>query len=70
MAEPTEAVVLERAKALAKQDGYEWDQLEFTSPQPRGTKIKGQAVPSDDRRQAYLARARSELRQKKGSGNP
>ena len=59
MAEPDETAVLERAKALAKEDGFTWE-LDFgVSGVPR---IRGQHFLSMDRQQEYLERARIELR--------
>ena len=61
MAEPDEAAVLERAKALATKDGFTWE-LDFGVPGAPGTPLRGQHFISEDRRQEYLERARAELR--------
>jgi len=61
MAQPDKAAVLERAKALAKEDGFEWE-LDFGAPGvPRAT-LRGRHFLSRDRQQEYLERARVELR--------
>ena len=59
MAEPDEAAVLERAKALAKEDGFTWELNFGVAGVPR---IRGQHFLSKDRQQEYLERARVELR--------
>jgi hypothetical protein len=59
MAQPDEAAVVERAKALAKEDGFAWE-LDFGVP---GTPLRGQHFLSRDRQQEYLERARAEPHQ-------
>jgi hypothetical protein len=59
MAEPDDAAVLERAKALAKEDGFTWELNFGVAGVPR---IRGQHFLSRDRQQEYLERARIELR--------
>jgi hypothetical protein len=61
MAEPDEAAVLERAKALAKEDGFTWE-LDFEVPGALRTPLRSQHFLSRDRQQEYLERARIELR--------
>lgn len=65
MAEPNEAAVLDRAKALAKKEGFAWEPdfgpAEFRAP------IRGQHFLSADRQREYLERARAELRQETSS---
>ena len=65
MAEPDEAAVLRRAKALAKRDRFTW---EFTvgSPGALRAPLRGQHFLSEERRQEYLERARAELRKEAG----
>jgi hypothetical protein len=63
MAEPDTAAVLKRAKELCEQDGYVWER-EFTSR--RGTRLKGQIFPSQERRRLYIARAQTDLLKKAG----
>ena len=58
MAQPDEAAVVERAKALAKEDGFAWE-LDFGVP---GTPLRGQHFLSKERQQEYLGRARVALR--------
>jgi hypothetical protein len=61
MSEPSEADVLERAKALWERDGYT-DQVDFRSG-ISGEKIGRQpAFLTPARRQEYIAQARAELR--------
>jgi len=55
-----DAVVLERAKELCKQDGYEWE-LEFKPVLRRGTKIIPKPILKEAERTGYLARARDQL---------
>ena len=52
------AAVLERAKALANEDGFAWE-LDFGTP---GTRVRGQHFLSKERQQEYLERGRLELR--------
>ena len=66
MAEPDETAVLERAKALAKEDGFTWE-LDFGAPGIPRTKLRGQHFLSKDRQQEYLERARVELRKEAGN---
>ena len=61
MAEHDNAAVLERAKALANEDGFTWE-LDFGAPGGLGTKLRGQHFLSKDRQHEYLERARLELR--------
>jgi len=56
MPKPNEAAVLERAKKLCKEDGFEWD-LEFKMPLPKYSKV----VLEQEARQKYRAHARQEL---------
>ena len=65
MAEPNEAAVLKRAKAVAEQDGFTWE-FNFGDPGARRTPLKGQHFLSEERRQEYLERARVELRKEVG----
>jgi hypothetical protein len=55
-----EAAVLDRAKKLSKEDGFEWD-LEFKMPPPEYSKIVLRKFLEQEARQKYLARARQEL---------
>jgi hypothetical protein len=59
LAEHDNAAVLERAKALANEDGFAWE-LEFGAPGL--PKLRGQHFLSKDRQDEYLERARLELR--------
>ena len=59
MAKLDDAAVLTRAKALAERDGFTWE-LNFR-PMVPGSKIELQRYLSDDLRQQYLIRARTEL---------
>jgi hypothetical protein len=61
MAEIDEAAVLERAKALAEQDGYAWE-LNFVAPSAPYAPIKSQPYLGDEARKRYVERARFELR--------
>jgi hypothetical protein len=65
MAEPDEAAVLERAKALAKKDGCTWE-LDFATPGAPGSRVRGRHFLSKDRQNEYLERARLELRKEAG----
>jgi hypothetical protein len=61
MPEVNEAAILERAKKLAKQDGWGWEP-EFKMPLPKYSTIVPQPVLLDEEaRQKYLSRAREEL---------
>jgi hypothetical protein len=62
MAEPDEAAVLERAKALAKEDGFTWE-LDFEVLGALRTPLRDQHFLSKERQQEYLERAPVELRQ-------
>ena len=66
MAEPDKAAVLERAKALAKKDGFTWE-LDFGATGIARAKLRGQHFLSKDRQQEYLERARVELRKEAGN---
>ena len=55
-----DAVVLERAKELCKQDGCEWEP-EFKPVLRRGTKITPKPILKEAERAGYLARARDQL---------
>jgi len=61
MAEPDEAAVLNRGKALAAEDGFTWE-FDTAVPSAQRAPLRGQHFLSEDRRQEYLARARAELR--------
>jgi hypothetical protein len=61
MAQPDQAAVVKRAKALAKQDGFTWE-LDFDVPSAPGSPLRGQHFLSKDRKQEYLERARADLR--------
>ena len=61
MAQPNEAAVLERAKALAEEDGFTWE-LDFELPGALRTPFRGQRFLNKERQQEYLGRARVELR--------
>jgi hypothetical protein len=62
MAQADDAAVLARAKALANEDGFEWE-LDFGALGVRGAKLRGQHFLSKDRQQEYLERARAEFSQ-------
>ena len=62
MAQPDDAAVLERAKALANADGFAWE-LDFGGPGAPRAKLRGQHFLSRDRQAEYLERARADLRQ-------
>jgi hypothetical protein len=62
MAQPDEMTVLERAKVLAKEDGFTWE-LDFGAPNTPRAKLRHQHFLSKDRQQEYLERARTELRE-------
>lgn len=66
MIELEEVAVLRRAKAAAAQDGFTWE-LDFTAPDALRVPLRRQRFLSEDRRQEYLARARSELRNETGN---
>ena len=61
MTEYDEAAVLERAKALANEDGFTWE-LDFGAPGVPRTKLRGQHFLSKEQQQEYLERARADLR--------
>jgi hypothetical protein len=61
MAEDDNAAILERAKALANDDGFAWE-LDFGEPGLPRAKVRGQHFLSKDRQEEYLERARLELR--------
>jgi hypothetical protein len=61
MAEHDNAAVLERAKALANDDGFAWE-LDFGEAGLPRAKLRGQHFLSEDRQEEYLERARLELR--------
>ena len=66
MPEINGAAIEERAKKLAKQDGWEWEP-EFKLPLPKYSKIVLQRVLVDEEaRQKYLKRAREELLNERG----
>jgi hypothetical protein len=60
MAQADDAVVLARAKALANEDGFEWE-LDFGAPGVPRAKVRGQHFLSKDRQQEYLELARAEF---------
>ena len=62
MAQSDNAAVLERAKALANEDGFAWE-LDFGAPGVPRTKLRGQHFLSKDRQEEYLERARVDLGQ-------
>ena len=62
MAQSDKAAVLERAKALAKEDGFTWGKLDFELPGALRTPLGGQRFLNKERQQEYLGRARVELR--------
>jgi hypothetical protein len=67
MPEINEAAIEERAKKLAKQDGWEWEP-EYKMPLPKYSKIVPRPVLLDDEaRHKYLERARRELINERGS---
>jgi hypothetical protein len=59
MAEPDKAAVLERAKALANEDGFTWE-LDYGAI--GRAKLRSQRFLSKDRQEEYLERARADLR--------
>ena len=59
MARIDEAAALSRGKALAAQDGFTWELDSAAS-------TRGKHFLSEDRRQEYLARARTELGKETG----
>ena len=61
MAAIDEAAILDRAKALAEQDGFAWEVNAVASSDPQAP-IKAQPYLSDEARKRYLERARFELR--------
>jgi hypothetical protein len=61
MAEHDNAAVLERAMALANDDGFTWE-LDFGAPGLPRAKLRGQHFLSNDRQEEYLERARVDLR--------
>jgi hypothetical protein len=65
MVELSEAAVLKRAKALAKEDGFTWE-LDYEVPGALRTPLRGQHFLSKDRQQEYLERARVNLRKEAG----
>ena len=67
MAELDEAAVLSRGKALAAQDGFTWE-LDFSIPSAQRAPLRHQHFLSEDRRQEYLERARTELRKQTAGG--
>jgi hypothetical protein len=67
MAKLSDAAVLERAKKLSKEDGFEWD-LDLKGPQPEYSKIVLQKLLEPEARQKYLARARQDLVNECGDG--
>jgi hypothetical protein len=67
MAEADEAAILERAKALAEQDGFAWE-LNFVAPSTPYAPIKSQPYLSEEGRKRYLGRARMELRKETRAG--
>ena len=54
------AAVLERAKALANEDGVTWE-LDFGAPGVPRAKLRSQHFLSKDLQQEYLERARADL---------
>ena len=56
-----EAVILERAKALAAEDGFTWE-LDFSAPAAPRAKLRHQRFLSKDRQQDYLERAKLDQR--------
>jgi hypothetical protein len=66
MPEIDKATIEERAKKLAKQDGWEWEP-EFKMPLPKYSKIVPQPILLvEESRQKYLERARKELLSERG----
>lgn len=63
MAQADEMTVLERAKALAKEEGFTWE-LDFGATNVPRAKLRHQHFLSKDRQQEYIERARTELREK------
>ena len=61
MAEHDNAAVLERAMALANDDGFTWE-LDFGAPGLPRAKLRGQHFLSKERQEEYLERARVDLR--------
>jgi hypothetical protein len=66
MAEVDEAAVLERAKALAKADGFLWE-FDFGTPGRQRAPVRGQHFLSKNRQEEYLEHARIELRKEHGN---
>ena len=66
LTEIDEAAVLNHGKALAARDGFTWE-IDFNSPPEGRPSFRGMHFLSEERRQAYLARARVEL-QETGEG--
>jgi hypothetical protein len=60
MSQINEAAIINRAKKLCEQDGYDWD-LEFKPPMPMGTKIRLKRFLDEAGRRKYLERAREQL---------
>ena len=56
-----ETTILNHAKNLAKEDGFEWE-VELKRPLPKATKIPLKPILDEDGRQKYLSRARDALR--------
>jgi hypothetical protein len=65
MADIDDAAVLIHGKALAARDGFTWE-IDFNSPREGRTSFRGLHFLSEKRRQEYLARARTELREETG----
>jgi len=61
MAAIDEAAILDRARALAEQDGFAWEVNAVASSDPQAP-IKAQPYLSGEARKRYLERARFELR--------
>ena len=65
MADIDVAAILRRGKALAAQDGFTWE-IDFNAPREGRASFRGMRFLSEDRRQEYLARARTELQKRGG----
>jgi hypothetical protein len=57
--------VLERAKQLCEEDGFEWD-VEFKLPLPKYAPRRLRPILDEEGRCKYLARAREELHKESG----